>query len=164
MLDVGDHALLDAVARGAEIPREKLDEFGKDTPLGRMGQPAELAPAYVFLASAESSYVLGETLNHVNLALVWALPLIVLVVVRLVEGSLRPRRAVQFVAAGSNANLQALLPVSSGAPSAQLFIPGQTGTDFALAFEPCSAPEDAAVNAAIDNLYQDVTRASIPPI
>ena len=40
-----------------------LDEFGKDTPLGRMGQPAELAPAYVFLASAESSYVLGETLN-----------------------------------------------------------------------------------------------------
>ncbi|WP_312678353.1 SDR family oxidoreductase [Microbacterium sp.] len=44
-------------------PEEKLDEFGKDTPLGRMGQPAELAPAYVFLASAESSYVLGETLN-----------------------------------------------------------------------------------------------------
>ena len=28
-----------------------------------MGQPAELAPAYVFLASAESSYVAGETLN-----------------------------------------------------------------------------------------------------
>jgi NAD(P)-dependent dehydrogenase (short-subunit alcohol dehydrogenase family) len=28
-----------------------------------MGQPAELAPAYVFLASAESSYVIGETLN-----------------------------------------------------------------------------------------------------
>ncbi|MGI9117033.1 MAG: hypothetical protein ACR2JV_05295 [Gaiellales bacterium] len=38
-----------------------------------------------------SSYVLGETLNHVNLALVWTLPLIVLVVVRLVEGSVRPR-------------------------------------------------------------------------
>jgi NAD(P)-dependent dehydrogenase (short-subunit alcohol dehydrogenase family) len=33
------------------------------TPLGRPAQPAELAPAYVFLASAESSYVLGETLN-----------------------------------------------------------------------------------------------------
>ncbi|KTR77244.1 oxidoreductase [Microbacterium oxydans] len=44
-------------------PQDKLPEFGKDTPLGRMGQPAELAPAYVFLASAESSYVAGETLN-----------------------------------------------------------------------------------------------------
>ncbi|GEP48495.1 SDR family oxidoreductase [Microbacterium saccharophilum] len=44
-------------------PPEKLEKFGEDTPLGRMGQPAELAPAYVFLASAESSYVLGETLN-----------------------------------------------------------------------------------------------------
>lgn len=44
-------------------PPEKLASFGEDTPLGRMGQPAEVAPAYVFLASAESSYVLGETLN-----------------------------------------------------------------------------------------------------
>jgi NAD(P)-dependent dehydrogenase (short-subunit alcohol dehydrogenase family) len=44
-------------------PPEKLESFGEQTPLGRMGQPAELAPAYVFLASAESSYVLGETLN-----------------------------------------------------------------------------------------------------
>ncbi len=44
-------------------PQEKLPEFGEDTPLGRMGQPAELAPAYVFLASPESSYVAGETLN-----------------------------------------------------------------------------------------------------
>lgn len=44
-------------------PQEKLAHFGENTPLGRMGQPAELAPAYVFLASAESSYVLGETLN-----------------------------------------------------------------------------------------------------
>ena len=44
-------------------PQEKLDSFGEETPLGRMGQPAELAPAYVFLASAESSYVIGETLN-----------------------------------------------------------------------------------------------------
>jgi NAD(P)-dependent dehydrogenase (short-subunit alcohol dehydrogenase family) len=42
---------------------EDLPEFGKETPLGRAGQPAELAPAYVFLASAESSYVIGETLN-----------------------------------------------------------------------------------------------------
>lgn len=44
-------------------PQEKIAEFGKQTPLGRMGQPAELAPVYVFLASAESSYVVGETLN-----------------------------------------------------------------------------------------------------
>ncbi|MCS6711908.1 SDR family oxidoreductase [Brachybacterium sp. EF45031] len=44
-------------------PKEKLPKFGKDTYLGRAGQPTEVAPAYVFLASAESSYVLGETLN-----------------------------------------------------------------------------------------------------
>lgn len=44
-------------------PKEKLPEFGKNTPLGRAGQPTELAPAYVFLASPESSYVLGETMN-----------------------------------------------------------------------------------------------------
>jgi len=43
-------------------PKEALPEFGKDTPLGRAGQPTELAPAYVFLTSSESSYVLGETL------------------------------------------------------------------------------------------------------
>lgn len=46
-------------------PIEDLPEFGHDTWLGRAGQPAELASAYVFLASSESSYVLGETL-HVN--------------------------------------------------------------------------------------------------
>lgn len=44
-------------------PKDQLPEFGKSTPLGRAGQPAELAPAYVFLASPESSYVIGETLN-----------------------------------------------------------------------------------------------------
>jgi NAD(P)-dependent dehydrogenase (short-subunit alcohol dehydrogenase family) len=44
-------------------PKEALPEFGKQTPLGRAGQPAELAPAYVFLASPESSYVIGETLS-----------------------------------------------------------------------------------------------------
>lgn len=37
-------------------------EFGKDTPLGRAGQPAELAPAYVFLASNDSSYITGEVI------------------------------------------------------------------------------------------------------
>jgi NAD(P)-dependent dehydrogenase (short-subunit alcohol dehydrogenase family) len=44
-------------------PKEELPEFGKSTPIGRAGQPTELAPAYVFLASSESSYVMGETLN-----------------------------------------------------------------------------------------------------
>ena len=44
-------------------PPDKLPEYGKDSLLGRSGQPAELAPAYVFLASGESSYVIGETLN-----------------------------------------------------------------------------------------------------
>ncbi|MDO5628597.1 MAG: SDR family oxidoreductase [Mobilicoccus sp.] len=44
-------------------PPENLPEFGHATWLGRAGQPTELAPAYVFLASPESSYVLGETLN-----------------------------------------------------------------------------------------------------
>lgn len=38
---------------------DKVPEFGQDTPLGRAGQPAEVAPAYVFLASPESSYVSG---------------------------------------------------------------------------------------------------------
>jgi NAD(P)-dependent dehydrogenase (short-subunit alcohol dehydrogenase family) len=41
----------------------KVDQFGQDTPLGRAGQPAELAPAFVFLASQESSYISGEILG-----------------------------------------------------------------------------------------------------
>ncbi len=44
-------------------PQEALPEFGQDTPLGRAGQPAELAPAYVFLASQESSYITGEIIG-----------------------------------------------------------------------------------------------------
>lgn len=44
-------------------PKENLPKFGVGQPIGRAGQPVELAPAYVFLASAESSYVIGETLN-----------------------------------------------------------------------------------------------------
>lgn len=44
-------------------PVEALKDFGAKTPLARPGQPAEMAPAYVFLASQESSYVSGETLN-----------------------------------------------------------------------------------------------------
>lgn len=44
-------------------PKDALPEFGKNTPLGRAGQPTEMAPCYVFLTSPESSYVVGETLN-----------------------------------------------------------------------------------------------------
>jgi NAD(P)-dependent dehydrogenase (short-subunit alcohol dehydrogenase family) len=47
----------------ATMPAEKAATFGQDTPLGRAGQPAELASAYVFLASQESSYVTGEVLG-----------------------------------------------------------------------------------------------------
>jgi NAD(P)-dependent dehydrogenase (short-subunit alcohol dehydrogenase family) len=42
---------------------DKLARFGQDTPLGRPAQPRELAPAFVFLASDESSYVSGEVLG-----------------------------------------------------------------------------------------------------
>lgn len=44
-------------------PPEKLKEFGTQVPLGRPGQPAELAPAYVFLASQESSYITAEVIG-----------------------------------------------------------------------------------------------------
>ncbi|MGU3432273.1 SDR family oxidoreductase [Actinomycetes bacterium M1A6_2h] len=46
-------------------PTDALPTVGEGTPLGRWGQPAELATAYVYLASPESSFVIGETL-HVN--------------------------------------------------------------------------------------------------
>jgi NAD(P)-dependent dehydrogenase (short-subunit alcohol dehydrogenase family) len=44
------------------MPEEKVESFGSNTPLGRAAQPAELAPAYVFLASDEASYVTGARL------------------------------------------------------------------------------------------------------
>jgi NAD(P)-dependent dehydrogenase (short-subunit alcohol dehydrogenase family) len=44
-------------------PMKKLTKFGQNTPLGRPGQPAEVAPAFVFLASQESSYVIGEVIG-----------------------------------------------------------------------------------------------------
>jgi NAD(P)-dependent dehydrogenase (short-subunit alcohol dehydrogenase family) len=43
----------------------KLEKFGKDTPMGRAGQPSEVGPAYVFLASQDSSYITGQII-HVN--------------------------------------------------------------------------------------------------
>lgn len=47
------------------FPEEKVRQFGKDTPMQRAGQPEEVAPAYIFLASQDSSYVTGQTI-HVN--------------------------------------------------------------------------------------------------
>ena len=50
------------------VSTKTLDEvanFGKNTPLGRVGQPAELAPAYVYLASEDASYITGQVI-HVN--------------------------------------------------------------------------------------------------
>ncbi|RYZ55034.1 MAG: SDR family oxidoreductase [Sphingobacteriales bacterium] len=44
---------------------ERLDKFGKDTPMGRAGYPYELGPAYVFLAAEDSSYITGQMI-HVN--------------------------------------------------------------------------------------------------
>ncbi|KAF0846893.1 glucose 1-dehydrogenase [Nocardia caishijiensis] len=41
------------------FPTEKVSKFGDDTPLGRAGQPAELAPAYVLLAADDGSYISG---------------------------------------------------------------------------------------------------------
>lgn len=52
--------LIPATFRGKE-----LENFGKDVPLGRPGQPAELGPAYVFLASADSSFMTGQII-HIN--------------------------------------------------------------------------------------------------
>jgi NAD(P)-dependent dehydrogenase (short-subunit alcohol dehydrogenase family) len=43
----------------ATMPAEQVESFGQQVPLGRAGQPAEVAPAYVFLASDEASYVSG---------------------------------------------------------------------------------------------------------
>jgi NAD(P)-dependent dehydrogenase (short-subunit alcohol dehydrogenase family) len=49
----------------ATFPVDRLTTFGRDTPMKRAGQPFELAPTYVYLASDDSKYVTGETL-HVN--------------------------------------------------------------------------------------------------
>jgi NAD(P)-dependent dehydrogenase (short-subunit alcohol dehydrogenase family) len=63
--------LVNAVAPGpiwtplipATFPPEKVGEFGKDVPMKRPGQPDEVAPCYVFLASADSDYMAGQVLH-----------------------------------------------------------------------------------------------------
>ena len=64
---IGDGIRVNAVAPGpiwtplipSTMPDEKVKNFGKDTPLGRAGQPKELAGIYVLLASEEGSYMTG---------------------------------------------------------------------------------------------------------
>ncbi len=47
----------------ASFPADKVAEFGSDVPMGRAGQPEEVAPCYVFLASDDSSYMTGQVLH-----------------------------------------------------------------------------------------------------
>jgi NAD(P)-dependent dehydrogenase (short-subunit alcohol dehydrogenase family) len=44
-------------------PPEKMKDFGEDTPMGRPGQPNEVAPAFLFLACEDSSYMSGQVLH-----------------------------------------------------------------------------------------------------
>jgi NAD(P)-dependent dehydrogenase (short-subunit alcohol dehydrogenase family) len=44
-------------------PKEKIPDFGKDTPMGRPGQPNEVAPSFLFLACEDASYMTGQVLH-----------------------------------------------------------------------------------------------------
>jgi NAD(P)-dependent dehydrogenase (short-subunit alcohol dehydrogenase family) len=45
------------------FPKEKVEHFGSDVPLGRAGQPEEVAPCFLFLASEDASYMSGQILH-----------------------------------------------------------------------------------------------------
>lgn len=47
----------------ASFSAEQVAEFGQQVPMKRVGQPAEMAPAYVYLASSDSSYMTGQVLH-----------------------------------------------------------------------------------------------------
>jgi NAD(P)-dependent dehydrogenase (short-subunit alcohol dehydrogenase family) len=47
----------------ATFPPEKVDKFGEHTPMSRPGQPSEVAPCFVFLAAADSSYLTGQVIH-----------------------------------------------------------------------------------------------------
>jgi NAD(P)-dependent dehydrogenase (short-subunit alcohol dehydrogenase family) len=68
---LGDRGIrVNAVAPGpiwtplipSTMPPEQIAEFGANTPLGRAGEPKEVAPAYVLLASEEASYISGAVI------------------------------------------------------------------------------------------------------
>jgi NAD(P)-dependent dehydrogenase (short-subunit alcohol dehydrogenase family) len=68
---VGRRIRVNAVAPGpiwtplipSSFSAEQVEEFGQDVPLGRPGQPEEVAPAYVFLASDDAAYMTGQVLH-----------------------------------------------------------------------------------------------------
>ena len=69
---VGDGIRVNAVAPGpiwtplnpfGGKPAKEIPDFGKDTPMGRPGQPNEVAPAFLFLACEDSSYMTGQVLH-----------------------------------------------------------------------------------------------------
>ena len=69
---VGDGIRVNAVAPGpiwtplnpyGGQPPEKIEDFGENTPMGRPGQPNEVAPAFLFLACEDSSYLSGQVLH-----------------------------------------------------------------------------------------------------
>ena len=69
---IGDGIRVNAVAPGpiwtplnpfGGQPKEKVEDFGKNTPMGRPGQPNEVAPCFLFLACEDSSYMSGQVLH-----------------------------------------------------------------------------------------------------